>query len=71
MTKRYKTVSTDSLHVMAGVLPLDLRVGMDRDYVAFVSWHQGIDETGLTPDIVDLWRPSFRREDLRRIHHGP
>lgn len=36
VTKCYLTISTDSLDIMAGILPLDLRAGMNKGLAAFV-----------------------------------
>lgn len=53
--------------LLSGVLPLDLRAERDRDYTALVRWDRSIDGTGLDPESIELWRPSYRREYLGRI----
>lgn len=65
VTKCYSTISMDSLHVLARVLPLDSRSGMDRDLTVLVRWHEYIDGSGFTPETVNLW-PTPKCKDLRQ-----
>lgn len=67
VAKCYKTIALDSLYVLTRVLLPNLCAEMDKDYMALVQWHQEIDGTVLTADIVVFWLLSLRRENLRRI----
>lgn len=45
VTKCYKTVSTDALKVLAGVLPLDVRAEIYRDFTTLVRWNKSVSDT--------------------------
>lgn len=60
-------VSSETLYVVAGVLPLDLRAEMDMDFTVLIRWCKSVDGKGLDPESVKIRRPSYMREDLGRI----
>lgn len=64
VTKFYATVSTDVLHVLSGVLPLDLRAELERSFTALVRCINCVDGTGLDSESFDLWRSTLRRKVL-------
>lgn len=55
VTKCYSTVLNDALHVLVGVLPLNLRSEMDRKFTVHIRWGKSVDGTGLYPESVELW----------------
>lgn len=60
-------ISTDALHVLAGVLSLDLRAEMDRGFMALIRFQKSVDGTGLVLKSADLWKPTPKSDDLWRI----
>lgn len=54
VTKCYAKISTDVLHVLAVILPLDLRAEMDMDLMVVIRWQKITDSTGLVAESVDL-----------------
>lgn len=63
VTTCYKTVPTDAVSVLAGVLPL-LRAEMDRDFTSLAHWKKSVGSTGLDSEAVDRWKPTLNRDDL-------
>lgn len=47
-------VSIDALHVLTGVLPLDLHAELDIDFTALIRWKKSVDGTGLDFESVDF-----------------
>lgn len=51
--KCYKMACMDASRVLSGVLPLDLCVELDRDFMAMVRWNESVDGATLDSESVD------------------
>ena len=55
VTKIYGTASTDALTILSGVLPLDLRASLERDYISLTQKRRSVEGTDLSSDTVEIW----------------
>lgn len=67
MDEHLSWISTDSLNVLAGVLPLDLHTRNVQGPYIFCPMQEDINGTWYTPDSLDIWQPIPKCELLRRI----
>ena len=55
ISKCYGTTPMDVLIILSGVLPLNLRAGLERDYVTLTRKGRSIEGTALSPETVEMW----------------
>lgn len=67
VTKCYSKLSNDALNVLSGVLNLDLRAKIERNFETFTLWGETVDDTDFRPDSVEMWKDPPRRDELWRI----